>query len=125
MFGFGEEPVEPVPAEEVVLTGPRIELPEGREGLFTSDRHERLVHSLGKAYRDVVRGHRGEFENPPDVVAFPADREEVELVLERADSAGAAVIPFGDGFCSRGRSRVGFGPDRSRGQGSGAGGDVA
>jgi alkyldihydroxyacetonephosphate synthase len=97
MFGFGEEPVEPVAAEEVVLAGPRIELPEGREGLFTSDRHERLVHSLGKAYRDVVRGHRGEFENPPDVVAFPADREEVELVLERADSAGAAVIPFGGG----------------------------
>jgi hypothetical protein len=30
MFGFGEEPVEPVAAEEVVLAGPRIELPEGR-----------------------------------------------------------------------------------------------
>ena len=97
MLGFGGEPVEPVPASEVDLREPRMELPEGREGLFSSDRHERLVHSLGKAYRDIVRGHRGEFENPPDVVAFPADRDEVEVVLERAGEVGAAVIPFGGG----------------------------
>lgn len=97
MLGFGEEPVEPVPASEVELVEPRIEVPAGREGLFTADRHERLVHSLGKAYRDVVRGHRGEFDHPPDVVALPADCDEVELVLERAAEAGAAVIPFGGG----------------------------
>ena len=97
MLGFGEEPVEPVAESEVDLADPRIPVPEGRDGLFTDDRHERLVHSLGKAYRDVVRGHRGEFENPPDVVAFPADRDEVEIVLEKAGDVGAAVIPFGGG----------------------------
>ena len=97
MLGFGGEPVEAVPASEVVLAEPRIALPEGPDGLFASDRHERLVHSMGKAYRDVVRGHRGEFENPPDVVAFPADQDEVEVVLEEAAAVGAAVIPFGGG----------------------------
>ena len=39
--------------------------------LFSDDKYERVSHALGKAYRDVVRGFRGEFENPPDLVAFP------------------------------------------------------
>jgi alkyldihydroxyacetonephosphate synthase len=52
---------------------------------------------LGKAYRDVVRGFRGEFENPPDLVAFPRDESEIEAVLSWAEAEGAAVIPFGGG----------------------------
>jgi alkyldihydroxyacetonephosphate synthase len=65
--------------------------------LFTDDRHERVVHSLGKAYRDVVRGFRGEFENPPDLVALPRDESEIEAVLSWAEGEGAAVVPFGGG----------------------------
>src|SRR6185503_21366417 len=55
------------------------------------------AHSLGKAYRDVVRGFRGEFANPPDLVALPADESEVEVVLSWSEEAGAAVIPYGGG----------------------------
>ena len=98
MLGFEVEPVEAVPEDEVELRPARLAPPEAsRTGLITDDRHERLVHSLGRAYRDVVRAHRGEFEHPPDLVAFPVDAAEVEEVLERADSLGAAVIPFGGG----------------------------
>lgn len=98
MFGFGGEARPPVPLERVELRDSRLKVPEsGSGGLFTGDRHERVVHSLGKAYRDIVRGHRGEFVNPPDLVAFPADEGEVVEVLDRASEWGAVVIPFGGG----------------------------
>jgi len=66
-------------------------------GLFTDEKYERVLHSLGKAYRDVVRGFRGEFGNPPDLVAYPKDESEIEVVLSWAEAEGAAVIPFGGG----------------------------
>ena len=97
LLGFEVTPVEPLPEDEIELRPSRLDPPAGREGLFSDDRHDRLVHSLGRAYRDVVRAHRGEFEFPPALVAFPADSEEVNEVLERADSLGAAVIPCGGG----------------------------
>jgi alkyldihydroxyacetonephosphate synthase len=65
--------------------------------LFSDSHYERVSHGLGKAYRDVVRGFRGEFENPPDLVAFPRDESEIETVLSWAEAEGAAVIPFGGG----------------------------
>ncbi len=72
-------------------------MPEEFGELFTDLRYERVAHALGKAYRDVVRGFRGEFPNPPDLVAFPADESEIEVVLSWAEAAGAAVVPFGGG----------------------------
>ena len=96
-FGFGGEPEEPVPLDEVKLRAPRLKVPEAFGDLFTDDHYERVAHALGKAYRDVVRGFRGEFENPPDLVAFPRDESEIEVVLSWAEAEGAAVVPFGGG----------------------------
>ena len=42
-------------------------------------------------------GSMGEFENPPDLVAFPRDESEIETVLSWAEAEGAAVVPFGGG----------------------------
>jgi alkyldihydroxyacetonephosphate synthase len=88
---------EPVPLDEVKLRAPRLKVPEAFGDLFTDEHYERVAHSLGKAYRDVVRGFRGEFENPPDLVAFPRDESEIEVVLSWAEAEGAAVVPFGGG----------------------------
>ena len=96
-LGFGGEVEEPMPLEEVELRASRLKAPEDLGDLFTDDRRERVVHALGKAYRDVVRGFRGEFENPPDLVALPRDESEIEVVLSWAEAEGAAVIPFGGG----------------------------
>jgi alkyldihydroxyacetonephosphate synthase len=74
-----------------------LKVPASLGDLFTDDRYERVAHALGKAYRDVVRGFRGEFENPPDLVAFPRDESEIEVVLSWAEAEGAAVVPFGGG----------------------------
>jgi alkyldihydroxyacetonephosphate synthase len=94
MLGFGREPGRPVPLDRVEMRPSRLNSPGG---IFTDDRHQRAVHALGKAYRDVVRGFYGEFQNPPDLVAFPRNEPEVMEVLDRADGWGAAVIPFGGG----------------------------
>jgi alkyldihydroxyacetonephosphate synthase len=96
-FGFGGEVEKPVPLEEVELRGSRLKRPGSFGDLFSDDHYERVSHSLGKAYRDVVRGFRGKFENPPDLVAFPHDESEIEAVLSWAEAEGAAVIPFGGG----------------------------
>jgi len=94
MLGFGQDPLRPIPLDKVDLRACRLDSPGG---IFTDDRHQRAVHSLGKAYRDIVRGFYGEFDNPPDLVAFPGDEAGVIEVLERATEWGAAVIPFGGG----------------------------
>jgi alkyldihydroxyacetonephosphate synthase len=96
-FGFGGEPEEAVPLEAVEVRAPRLKAPSGLGELFTDEKHERVSRALGKAYRDVVRGFRGEFENPPDLVARPRDESEVEAVLSWCEAEGAAVIPFGGG----------------------------
>jgi alkyldihydroxyacetonephosphate synthase len=96
-FGFGGEVEQPVPLEEVELRAPRLKQPEALGDLFSDSKYERVAHALGKAYRDVVRGFYGRFENPPDLVAFPRDESEIEAVLSWAEAEGAAVVPFGGG----------------------------
>jgi alkyldihydroxyacetonephosphate synthase len=96
-LGFGAAPEDPVALEDVELRVPRLKAPSGFGDLFSADRYERVSHALGKAYRDVVRGFRGKFENPPDLVAFPKDESEIEVVLSWAEAEGAAVVPFGGG----------------------------
>jgi alkyldihydroxyacetonephosphate synthase len=96
-FGFGGEVEKPLPLEKVELRKARLKAPARFGDLFSDGRYERVSHGLGKAYRDVVRGFRGEFENPPDLVAYPRDESEIETVLSWAEAEGAAVIPFGGG----------------------------
>jgi alkyldihydroxyacetonephosphate synthase len=96
-FGFGGEVRAAVPLEEVELRAPRLKRPEAFGDLFTDAKYERVSRALGKAYCDIVRGFRGEFENPPDLVALPRDCSEVETVLNWAEAEGAAVVPFGGG----------------------------
>jgi alkyldihydroxyacetonephosphate synthase len=97
-LGFEVDEIEePVPLDEVELAKPRLKPPERFTELFSDDRYDRLAHALGKAYRDVVRGFRGEFPNPPDLVAYPESAEDVDLVLNFCADEKAAAIPFGGG----------------------------
>jgi alkyldihydroxyacetonephosphate synthase len=86
-----------VPLDAVELRRPRLKVPAGFGDLLTDEKYERVSRALGKAYRDVVRGFRGELENPPDLVALPRDESEIEAVLSWCESEGAAAIPFGGG----------------------------
>jgi alkyldihydroxyacetonephosphate synthase len=97
-LGFQVDEIEePVRLEAIELAEPRLKPPKSFAGLFSDDRYDRIAHSLGKAYRDVVRGFRGEFRNPPDLVAYPESAEDVDLVLNFCADEKAAAIPFGGG----------------------------
>jgi alkyldihydroxyacetonephosphate synthase len=97
-LGFGSTDVEAfVPLEDVSLPDARVGVPDALADFCSSDVHARASHAWGRSYSDVVRGFRGQFDHPPDLVAFPRDEAEVERVLEWADGAGVAVIPFGGG----------------------------
>lgn len=87
----------PVPLDAVTLPAPRIHPPARLAGICASSRYDRVTHSYGKSYRDIVRAFRGRFDHPPDVVAYPTNERDIEDVLEWAESADAAVIPFGGG----------------------------
>ena len=48
-------------------------------------------------YRDIVRGARGDFAHPPDLVAFPRDEADVVALLDWCADARLAAIPYGGG----------------------------
>jgi alkyldihydroxyacetonephosphate synthase len=97
-LGFGPAEVErPARLENLELPAPRLEPPDSLSHVFRADPYERASHAYGKSYRDVVRAFRGRFDDPPDLVAHPADESELEQVLAWCEEAGAAAIPFGGG----------------------------
>ena len=59
--------------------------------------YDRAAHSYGKSYRDVVRAFRRQYPNPPDVVAFPCDENDIIALLDWCSSNRAAAIPYGGG----------------------------
>ena len=97
-LGFGgEEVTEPVPLDQIELPVSRVSPPATLAAICADDTHSRASHALGKAYRDIVRGFRGKFPNPPDVVARPRNEADVEAVLAWCCDEGYAAIPYGGG----------------------------
>jgi alkyldihydroxyacetonephosphate synthase len=97
-LGYGSHEPEPfVALRDCTLRPPRLRPPAALAPICDQDDHTRARHALGSSYRDVVRGFRGRFDHPPDVVARPRDEREVSQVLDWAIGAGAAVIPYGGG----------------------------
>lgn len=68
----------------------------GADGVRTDDR-DRLMHSFGRSYRDLVAARSGSLDRVTDAVVYPADEPQVAGVLEIAERFGCAVIPFGGG----------------------------
>jgi alkyldihydroxyacetonephosphate synthase len=86
-----------VPLEQIELSEPRVAPPGSLAAIVSEDRHERVSHAYGKAYRDVVRAFRGRIDNPPDLVAHPESEEQVVALLDWCADAGLVVIPYGGG----------------------------
>ncbi|MFQ5985840.1 MAG: FAD-binding oxidoreductase [Thermoplasmata archaeon] len=61
------------------------------------DEEERLVHSLGKSYMDLVRARSGDLDFITDAVAHPRAVREVASLLRVAAARGLAIVPFGGG----------------------------
>jgi alkyldihydroxyacetonephosphate synthase len=88
---------EPVALEDVVLPAARVAPPPALQEICATDAHARATHAWGSSYSDVVRGFRGQFDFPPDVVARPRGERDVEALLEWAADANVAVVPYGGG----------------------------
>jgi alkyldihydroxyacetonephosphate synthase len=88
---------QPVSLESVELAPPRISAPASLSGICHADAHSRVSHALGKSYVDVVRGFRGRFDHPPDLVARAREEADVERLLEWCAAEHIAAIPFGGG----------------------------
>ena len=100
---FGSHLAPPAPA----VRPSEIELPEARPipgglgsslgSLLDEGEPERLRHSAGMSYPDLIKLRAGEIEHAPDAVAFPRNADQVESLLAGCAESDVAVIPFGGG----------------------------
>ena len=67
------------------------------EGNVSTDDADRILHAVGRGYKDLVRLRAGRIERAPDAVVYPEDEEAVRAVLELARRRRVAVVPFGGG----------------------------
>jgi alkyldihydroxyacetonephosphate synthase len=89
----------PMPREsEITLRAPRLSLPAALKPFCTNDKYDRLLHCYGRSVHDLARMiHRRDFSNPPDVIAYPRDENEIRAVLDWCGANDLAAIPFGGG----------------------------
>ncbi len=83
--------------EEFELRPSRVSPPASLAEICRSEPYERILHAYGRSFPDSVRLFRREIPEPPDFVAYPRREEDVTALLDWADGAGVAVIPFGGG----------------------------
>jgi alkyldihydroxyacetonephosphate synthase len=112
----GLEEKQPLPVEAIELPRPRLEIPAAlakwkTDGLppvesagaktpqswITTSAQERVLHALGRSFRDLAQLRSGRLPVAPDAVVRPASTADLKIVLEWANAEGYAVIPFGGG----------------------------
>jgi alkyldihydroxyacetonephosphate synthase len=91
------EPSDPAPFDGIHLAPPRLTPPASLAEFCSADKRQRMTHTYGKSFIDLVRGFEGDYRSAPDIVAIPRNEAEINGVLDWAASANAAVIAFGGG----------------------------
>ena len=89
--------VAPPALSGIGLRPPRLAPPRALALHCSSETYDRVAHTYGKSFSDYARGLAGQYDNAPDVVAYPRDEAEVTAVVDWAGGAQAALIPFGAG----------------------------
>jgi alkyldihydroxyacetonephosphate synthase len=97
--------------DDITLRAPRISIPNSLARLCSTSNYDRAAHTYGKGFPDVMRAFRLEFPNPPDVVAFPGNEQDVISIVDWCDEIGAMVIPFGGGSNTVGGVEAPIGDD--------------
>ena len=96
-FGALAEPLRVPRLEDITLPPSRLSPPDALSAIITSDPAERVGHAYGQSFADIVRAFQRSFDNPPDLVAYPRTTDQVAALLDWADGAKVAVIPYGGG----------------------------
>jgi alkyldihydroxyacetonephosphate synthase len=58
---------------------------------------QRILHTYGKSYADLLRIRKGIIKSAPDMVIFPKNHDEVVFIMKAAYENDVVVIPFGGG----------------------------
>ena len=90
-------PIVPPRLEDLWLPPSRIRLPRPLAEFCTGTTHDRVSHCYGQSFRDVIRAIRGDFQHPPDLVAYPRQEAEIVELLKFCAAEHVALIPFGGG----------------------------
>ncbi|MFI7602211.1 FAD-binding oxidoreductase [Actinoplanes sp. NPDC049681] len=88
---------QPPPVEAFGVGAARVSAPRALAAIVSQDVRDRLAHSHGQAFRDVVRALLGKLPHVPDLVVRPATEDQIVDVLDWCTGANVAVIPFGGG----------------------------
>ena len=64
---------------------------------ITLDPFERLLHSYGKSFPDLLRVRKGELRRAPDAILLPETHDQVEAIVRLANLRNFCLIPFGGG----------------------------
>ena len=97
---LGTKPPDPAPPprlEGIALPRPVVAPPPELAAFSGAGAAERIAHTWGKSYGDLVRGFAGDFSLAPDFVVRPRGEEELERTLAWCSRQGVAAIPFGGG----------------------------
>ena len=95
--GAGVQLGEPPELESVHLAPPRLAVPAPLAAFVSDVPIDRVRHTYGRSYRDLVRGFAGRFEPAPDLVAFPPDEDAIWALLDFCAARRLALIPYGGG----------------------------
>ena len=90
-------PEEPAPLAQLRDDRVSGRLPAGLAPLASGSPIDRAAHSLGRSYRDIIRGLRGRLDHVVDCVLRPASEADVVAVLDWCSSERVAVIPYSGG----------------------------
>src|SRR3954447_12899204 len=94
-----EDAVEPVSLDQVALPEARP-IPDAvriAAGDVLDGMEDRLRHSAGRSYPDLIRLRTGRLELAPDAVLRPPAAAGVEAVLTACSENDVAVVPYGGG----------------------------
>ena len=112
-------PVTPMALEELPIPTPMINgqlLSELRDAVGSDnavqDDLDRIVHTYGKSATDLLRIRAGDIPRVPDVVVYPGNEAEVQLIVDHAVAADAVIIPYGGGTSFSGSLRAPEGETR-------------
>jgi alkyldihydroxyacetonephosphate synthase len=97
-FGLDDFVDTPAPRlEDITLRAPRFALPERFRAFCVDDKRERVSHSYGLAYRDIVRGLHRQYDNPTDYVAFPDTEDQILALIRFCEEEQVSLTPYGGG----------------------------
>lgn len=96
---FGNAPeLRPLPSlDAVALPEPRYSPPVELRGIGTTDKLQRALHTYGRGYRDLVRGHQGDFAAAPDWVFYPTEEQHLTALFRFCEKESIALVPVGGG----------------------------